>query len=98
MNSRVRTSDEVAMVKGDRAGLCKRWLMGSLESLFSQSNEVRLPGEEYEGQARRLRWTARSPRSTSYGEEGRDGQGDSVVTTPILSVCHGGALKDNQIR
>lgn len=91
-------SDEVAVVKGDRARLCKRWLMGSLESLFSQSNEVRLPGEEYEVQTWRLRQTARSPHSTLYGEKRRDGQDDSVVMTPILSVCHGGALKDKQIR
>lgn len=72
--------------------------MESLESLFSQSNEVRLPVEEYEGQARRLRQTARSPHSTLYGEKWRDGQDDSVVMTLILSVCRGGALKDNQIR
>lgn len=43
VSGRVYMSDEVAAVKGDRARLCKRRLMGSLESLFSQSNEVHLP-------------------------------------------------------
>lgn len=43
VSGRVCMSDEVAAVKGDRARLCKRRLMGSLESLFSQSNEVHLP-------------------------------------------------------
>lgn len=71
VNSRVYMSDEVAVLKGDLTGqLCKWWLMGSLESLFSQSNEVHLPGgEEYEGQALRLRRTARSPHSTLRREE-----------------------------
>lgn len=47
VNSRVYRSDEVVVLKGDLTGrLCKWWLMGSLESLFSQSNEVHLPGGE----------------------------------------------------
>lgn len=37
----------------------------------------------------------RSPHSTLYGEKRRDGQDDSVVMTRILSVCLGGAFKDN---
>lgn len=60
--------------------------MGSLESLFSQSNEVHLPGEKYEGQARRRRQTAGSPHSTLDGEKRRDGQDDSDVMTLTLSV------------
>lgn len=36
-------ANEVAAVKGDRARLCQRRLMGSTESLFSRGNEVRLP-------------------------------------------------------
>lgn len=32
------------------------------------------------------------------GKEKRDGQDDSVVMSLIVSVSHGGALKDNQIR
>lgn len=59
---------------------------------------MRLPGEEYEGQAQRLRQTARSPHSTLCVAKRRHGQDDSVVMTLILSVCHGDATKDAKIR
>lgn len=95
VNSRVYMSDEVAVVKGDLTGrLCKWWLMGSLESLFSQSNEVHLPGgknmkDRLWGSDRQL------GHLTQPCAERRDGQDGSVVMIP--SVWRGGAFKDDQI-
>lgn len=54
---------------------------------------MRLAGEEYEGQARRLRQTARSPRATLCGEKKRD---DSVVMTRIRSAPPRRSLEGRQ--
>lgn len=93
VNSRVYMSDEVVVLKGDLTGrLCKWWLMGSLESLFSQSNEVHLPGGRIWRTGSEARQLGHLTQPCVWRGDGQDG---SVVMIP--SVRRGGALKDNRI-